>query len=67
MGKYRPVKQLCELKRGTIVRHVGSERPFTVTGNYGSHVTAVATVDITNPTEWEWFDENSAQGKKNDV
>jgi hypothetical protein len=45
--------ELDSLQRGDIVKHKGDSRTFVVTGNYGGRVTAVATVDITNPAEWE--------------
>lgn len=53
--RWRPVKDIASLERGMIIRHVpttlGSH--WIVTGNYDSHVTAVDTVDVTNPEEWE--------------
>ena len=42
-----------KLDRGDTVKHKNGTRLFVVTANYGSRVTAVATVDITNPDEWE--------------
>lgn len=41
------------LQRGDIVQPHGDSRTFVVTANYGGRVTAVASVDMTNPTEWE--------------
>lgn len=41
------------LERGDVVKHKRDSRLFIVTGNYGDHVTAVATVDMNNPDEWE--------------
>ncbi len=55
MGKYVDVKQLYELQRGDIVRGKSSGTVYVVIGNYGSHVTAAVTADITNPKEWEVF------------
>ena len=46
-------EQMKYLERGDIVKHVNNSQTFVVTGNYGGRVTAVATVDITNPAEWE--------------
>lgn len=46
-------EEIKSLNRGDIVKHLGSPRSFIVTGNYGGRVTAVATVDITDPIEWE--------------
>lgn len=45
--------QFQGLKRGDIIRGKYSNRSFVVMGHYGSHVTAVATVDMTNPAEWD--------------
>lgn len=46
-------EEMKHLERGDIVKPHGDSRTFVVTGNYGGRVTAVATVDITNPPEWE--------------
>lgn len=46
-------EEMKKLERGDIVLPFGDNRTFIVTANYGNHVTAVATVDITNPPEWE--------------
>lgn len=45
--------QLKALRPGNIVRHVGGGKSYVVTGNYGDHVTAVRSVDLANPSEWE--------------
>ena len=37
---------------GDIVIHMTGET-YLVTGNYGEHVTAVRTVEMTNPLEWK--------------
>lgn len=58
VGKYVPIAKLNELPRGTIIRHALDERSFVVTANYGSRVTAVATVDVTNISEWLRFDDS---------
>lgn len=50
--KFEQVKDLSELKEGDIIRGKSSGIVFIVTGNYGSHVTAVRTQDVTNPDEW---------------
>ena len=42
-----------KLKPGTIIRHKDSLRQFIITAIYGQRATAVSTVDITNPDEWE--------------
>ena len=42
-----------ELKRGDTVRHVSSAASYVVDANYGGRVTAMRTIDMTNPSEWE--------------
>jgi hypothetical protein len=44
--------EFLNLQPGDIVRHLFGEEGLIVTGNYGTHVTAVFTMDITNPEEW---------------
>jgi hypothetical protein len=44
--------QLKALRPGDIVQGKTSMEIFIVTANYGDRVTAVKTVDITNPIEW---------------
>lgn len=46
------IDELRALKPGDIIRHVHGSYGLVVTGNYGSRVTAVRTVDVTNPDEW---------------
>ena len=42
------------LKVGDLIQHKAADsRALVVTGNYGDHVTAVRTVDVTNPIEWD--------------
>lgn len=46
-------EQMENLKMGDTVRHVSDpDHCYVVTANYGDRVTAVQTVDITNPIEW---------------
>jgi hypothetical protein len=40
------------LEVGDIVIHATGQT-YLVTGNYGDHVAAVRTVDMTNPQEWK--------------
>lgn len=54
-GKFHGIAHLGELKTGDIIRGKISHRTFVVTANYGNHVTAVASQDVTNPAEWEVF------------
>jgi len=44
--------EIDALAVGDIVAHISDGKAFIVTGNYGDRVTAVRTIDITNPTEW---------------
>jgi len=41
------------LQQGDVVKPSGDYRTFVVMANYGGRVTAAATVDMTNPSEWE--------------
>jgi len=41
-----------KLVPGDIIRHVHSPDAVVVTANHGGRVTAVRTVDVTNPREW---------------
>lgn len=41
------------LQRGDIIRSKTGHRTFMVTSNYGNRVTAVATVDVTQASEWD--------------
>jgi len=43
------------LQMGDVIKHKGihGDRLFVVTGNHGGHVTAVASVNATNPAEWD--------------
>lgn len=46
-------EELQRLQPGDIVANLGhSSTLYIVTANYGNRVTAVKTVDITNPSEW---------------
>ncbi len=47
------------LREGDIVRHKSKgSRPYIVTGNYGGRLTAVRSVDLNNPIEWELVPKN---------
>ena len=41
------------LKRGDLVSHHRHREPYTVDENYGTHVTAMRTVNMTTPGEWK--------------
>lgn len=46
--------RLSQLKTGDIIRnHMTGGKSYVITANYGNRVTAVCTVDVTNPDEWE--------------
>jgi hypothetical protein len=51
--RFESVKNIEDLQVGDIIRSRSRELAYIVTGNYGGHVTAVRTVDVTNPIEWE--------------
>ena len=53
MAKWKALKNFSDLERGDMVRHTTSPESYVVSFNYGSRVTAVTTVDLTNPKEWE--------------
>jgi len=53
--------QLRNLKRGDIVRSFSSKITYMVTSNYGDRSTAVRTVELTNPGEWEVIYEAETQ------
>jgi len=46
-------EEMTNLSSGDIIRHASGGEAFVVTGNFGGRVTAVRTVDVTNPIEWE--------------
>lgn len=54
--KYKPIKSLSELHTGDIIRNKIGVKPYVVIANYGTHVTAVNAVDVTNIIEWLKFD-----------
>jgi hypothetical protein len=41
-----------QLDTGDIVRSLATNIAYVVSANYGNRVTAVKTVDMTNPQEW---------------
>jgi hypothetical protein len=46
------LESIADLKPGDIIRGKSSGQVYVVTANYGNHVTAVASADVTNPGEW---------------
>lgn len=53
MAEKLTAESMKKLRNGDLVKHRLGPEVFVVTGNYGERVTAVRTVDITNPGEWE--------------
>jgi hypothetical protein len=55
-------KQLSELNVGDLVRfkqrNVGQEM-CVIVASYYARKTAVSTVEVSNPPEWEWFNKES--------
>jgi hypothetical protein len=45
-------EEFSALTPGQIVKSAFNGLAYIVTGNYGDRVTAVRTVDLTNPDEW---------------
>ena len=66
-GTYKDFKSVKELKEGDIILHKGntSGPAYIVTGCYGNRVTAVRTVDVTNPGEWMVLKLNQNQARLN--
>ena len=46
------------LKNGDVVYNKGSGQVYTVTSSYKNRATAVRSIDITNPNEWELVTNN---------
>lgn len=46
-------EEMSNLREGDIIRSKSIGLAFVVTANNGDSVTAVRTVDVTNPGEWE--------------
>ena len=44
--------EMKNLQFGDVVQSKIYGLGYIVTANYGSHITAIRTVDITNPIEW---------------
>lgn len=45
--------EMRSLQAGDIVRGKTYGQAYIVTGNYGDHVTAVRSIEISNPIEWD--------------
>ncbi|HEY9764608.1 MAG TPA: hypothetical protein V6D07_18925 [Trichocoleus sp.] len=46
-------EEFKSLGPGDIVEGLSSGETYIVSANYGDRVTAVKTVDLTNPSEWK--------------
>jgi len=44
-------EEFKNLQRGDMIKPWDDSRTFVVTANYGDRITAVTSVDMTNPTE----------------
>lgn len=56
MKPFYPLPQqrtIHDFKRGLMVKHKLHDDVYIIHANYGDRATAVRTVDITNPNEWE--------------
>ena len=42
-----------ELNRGDLIRHKNHSTTFIVSANYGKYITAITSVDMSNPSEWD--------------
>jgi len=51
-------EELNSLRPGDIVRHKLGTKAYIVTENFHDRVTAIRTVDITNPDEWDLIVKN---------
>ena len=47
-----PATEMFQFQRGRIIRHKSGGQSYVVDNNFGERATAVATKDITNPSEW---------------
>jgi hypothetical protein len=56
-------KEFKKLKRGDVVRNIGSERVYVVTGNYGEYSTFTDTIIAYNHTEWEIMEKETINGQ----
>ena len=54
-------EQMRDLKPGDLVRGGDFNVAYMVTANYGDHITAVRTVEITHPDEWDLIQKNAAR------
>lgn len=46
-------EQFKKLSRGDIVRHKSGGASLLIDGDYGTRKTAIRTIDLINPSEWD--------------
>ena len=46
-------KEFNNLISGDIIKHKSDHKCYVITAHYGNRITAVTSVDLTNPIEWE--------------
>jgi hypothetical protein len=52
-----PIKAIQELEVGDVIMNLGSINSYVVIHHSGSHATAVRSVDVSNPSEWNVYRE----------
>lgn len=52
-------EEMRGLRPGDIIRPKHGTEALVVTGNYGDHVTAVRTYDVTNAVEWDLIEKGA--------
>jgi hypothetical protein len=52
---YENITDFSKINAGDIIKHKADHRKYIVTANFGNRITAVKTIDATNPIEWEVF------------
>lgn len=56
------VAKVASLQRGDIIQHRHSGVSYVVDANYGTHATAIRTIQIDNPDEWLVFQRARSTG-----
>lgn len=58
----RQIERIADLQRGDIIRNKGGNGDsLLVTATYHKRATAIRTVDVTNPAEWELVIRNGVE------
>jgi hypothetical protein len=58
--KWLRIKNLRQLQRGNIVRNRGTGQSYVVDSTGGDRVTAVTSIELTSPDEWEVVQQESS-------